>query len=190
MGKISFAVLLFSGCGNHADSQINWGRLANAGPSFIEANTLLICGDTKLRKQANDALWEWNHARGKSHILANFPSCIKKKNYDASLEVLLSRCAPNVVGWHTQSGNHHVVAICQAAQTNVWRWVMLHEIGHAFGLCDQYNPGNARQIVFHPNCGWPRSRAPARSVMGGLYAGSPSELTQDDIDGIRFLQNH
>lgn len=188
MKKTLLACILLSGCGNNSESQVNWGRLANGGPSFIEANTLLICGDSNLRKVANDALWEWNFARGKRHALASYPSCLNKRNYEASLEVLIARCAPNVVGWHTQGGNHHVVAICQSAQTDVWRRVMLHEIGHAFGLCDQYSPGNAGQIEFHPNCGWPRSILPARSIMGGLYSGSPSELTPDDVAGIRFLQ--
>lgn len=190
--KRVIAILLFaSACGapeTHPSSQIQWGVLRGAAATFRSARTLLICGDGALRPVGNDALWEWNNARGRHHSMVNSPSCAPRYRFDASLRVVSQPCSAGVAGFHTQSGNHHDITICAGVPRANWIRVMLHEVGHAFGLCDQYSPGNSSQIAFHSNCGWPRSNRPARSVMGGLYSGSPEALTPDDVLGIKYLQ--
>jgi hypothetical protein len=188
MKMIPFMLLLVS-CGASNGSRVQWGALDdfNKKETFLAAETLLICGHDKLRPVANDAIWEWNNARGQNHRLTNWASCDNRILYDASVKVGFGYCEPYVVGYHTQDGNHHDITICNGVNKIYWFKVMAHEIGHAYGLCDQYDPSDAGRIVFHPNCGWPRSTAPQRSIMGGLYQGSPDTLTDDDRAGIRFL---
>jgi hypothetical protein len=187
--KTIFAALILSSCGVANESSIQWGALRGFDKRFtlLAANTLLLCGDVQLRSVANNALWEWNNARGRHHRLTSSASCASRYRYDASVNVAFNYCNPNVVGYHTQDGNHHNITVCYAAQSSAWRRVLTHELGHGFGLCDQYAAGNASQIAFHANCGWPRSARAERSVMGGLYAGSPEWLTADDVAGIRAL---
>ena len=59
---------------------------------------------------------------------------------------------------------------------------MLHEVGHTWGLCDQYDGGlwNCRQSV--SNAGTENSNR--TSVMGCNYR---SELAEDDIKGIKYI---
>jgi hypothetical protein len=191
MKKLLSFVLLFLSCDSPSSpSELNWGALDgfNRSQTFLAATTLLICGDQQLRPVANNALWEWNNARGVHHRLFTSPYCERRREYSASVKVGFGSCNRGVVGYHTQSGNHHDITICNGVQMSYWPKVMVHESGHSLGLCDQYSPGFAAQIAFHPNCGWPRSTTPARSVMGGLYEGSPSQLTADDRAGIKALQ--
>ena len=187
--KHLLASLLLVSCGASQSADVSWGALRNFNPqnTLLAADTLLICGDGRLRPVANNALWEWNYARGVYHDVYAEWSCQYRYYYDASLYVKFAACSPNVVGYRSQWNNHHDITICNAATQSNWQKVMTHEIGHGFGLCDQYAAGNAGQIVFHANCGWPRSTTSARSVMGGLYDGSPAQLTPDDIAGIRAL---
>lgn len=191
MKYLIISALFILGCGSaNTDSELYWGRLNSSQPTFINAKTMMVCGPTELRKVANDALWEWNNARGVHHRLMTAVACDRRRLYDGSAKLSFGSCPANVVGYHTQSGNHHDITVCNGVSSVHWFKVMAHELGHAYGLCDQYAPGNASQIVFHPNCGWPRSSSAARSIMGGLYQGSPSQLTQDDIQGIKYLQKH
>ena len=63
----------------------------------------------------------------------------------------------------------------------------LHELGHAFGLCDQYGSENGtfKDIHMNENCDYKiRSELPPYSVMN---AGLRGDLTDDDKLGVRLL---
>jgi hypothetical protein len=195
MKKLLVLALLLLSCDspNSSPSELNWGALSGVDRSqtFLVATTMLICGNASLIPVANNALWEWNNARGVHHTLFTSPYCDRRREYSASVKVAFGNCNRGVVGYHTQSGNHHDVTLCNGLDRSYWQRVMLHEVGHAaVGACDTYVPGNAAMIAFHPNC-HPYLRTTAlRSVMNGLSADSPSQLTADDIAYARWAQRN
>jgi hypothetical protein len=176
-------------------SELEWGALdgINFSQTFLAAKTILLCGTEAtdgLLQLANNAMWEWDHASGKTHQVYQAWTCQYRRDYNGSVKVAFGDCPSLTVGYHTQTGNHHNITICDKnVRSYAWQGIMTHEIGHAWGLCDQYAPSNAAKIAFHPNCDKRiRSDSPQRSVMGGLYQGSPSVPTKDDITGIRTLK--
>lgn len=185
--------LLLVSCGS-SESKVNWGALdgINFNHTFLAAKTILLCGTEEtdnLLQLANNAMWEWDYASGKAHQVYQAWTCQYRKDYDGSVKVSFGYCPNLVVGYHSQVGNHHDITICYAAKESIWQRTMTHEVGHSFGLCDQYAPSNAGTIAFHPNCDKRiRSDKPQRSVMGGIYNGSPAAPTADDVQGIRTLR--
>lgn len=191
MKYLIISALFILGCGSaNTDSELYWGRLNSSQPTLAEAKNLMLCGsDVLLRKTTNDAIWEWNNARGVHHSLTTQDNCSYRYQYESSLKVAFANCAPRVVGYHTQSGNHHDIYICNITRRVDWKKVMIHEVGHALvGACDTYSPSNPGRIEFHPNCDQYLRTTAQRSVMNGLSANSPENLTADDIAYARWVQ--
>lgn len=203
--KLSLPLLLVSilgplACGEKAGkvgetSDLMYGFLNNKTASLLTlkpGDKVLVCGTQQenLRELAFVSVKKWSEASGRANLVVEQnESCTNRKQYAASIAVAYngSNCQGNILGYHSQSGQHHDIVSCPLAKSSQGPATMLHEVGHAWGLCDQYDENNAARITFHDNCqSQYKSAAAARSIMGGGYQNSPNGLTEDDFLGIRI----
>lgn len=174
-------LLFIYGCGKkNSPSEIEWGHLENMHSRLIELppnSTITTCG------YKSDLIAEsvrvWAKSIGRDAYLNINSNCqasgarlirgISPTESDPS-----SMCSGNVAAYT----NGQYIKFCKEYSQDLMINISLHEVGHGWGLCDQYDDGM--------NCD-PEHRGPTdpRSVMGAAQGNL--ELTADDIEGIKAL---
>jgi hypothetical protein len=112
--------------------------------------------------------------------------------YEPSPEQLSAFCKYAVAAATPFDGFDFRIGFCTTHKfsDDIWRKVLLHEVGHSWGMCDQYGEvgadGSANKIGMHPRCS-PifRSEKATASIMSATK--EATTLTPDDTLGIRIL---
>ena len=181
--------LLFS-CAPSSHSEVQYGQLQSETQNFgfLELkpfSSIGICGNKASLTQT--ALQKWLQAAGRDQDLKIINKCDTPYWISVSLD---NTCEPYVLGWHEGNAKTHTIGLCHINQRedNEVYTTILHELGHSFGLCDQYSTsqGIFTDKSFHENCSpLIRSKTAEESIMNG--GGEKAELTPDDTLGIRIL---
>jgi hypothetical protein len=172
--------LIITGCNpqSNPESDPTWGMFKDS--NHLRLVTLLnlppqskVCVSGYNAEKAVWAINQWSTAAGRqNHLKA--ASCYNEAGA-RSIRIVgpeSGSCDPNVAG---KTDTVSEVKICQNFQENILDHVFLHEIGHMWGLCDQYDGGrNCQGGTTNPN-----------TVMGA--ASGLQSLTPDDIEGIRAV---
>jgi hypothetical protein len=167
-----------SACGRDIETESNpsWNthraaRFANL-LTLSPNETVELCGPTNEHVAAGvDAIRQWAEPIGRwGHFR------VQDCGSGSDLRINI-RNSNQYVGLNYLTSNPGLIYTRTGASGNFLKALMLHEIGHSWGLCDQYtDPGRE-------NCATNRPPSPGE-VMGGTNA-SKIRLTPGDIEGIK-----
>ena len=84
--------------------------------------------------------------------------------------------------------NRKIVFMCRTLSDSKFKNTLLHELGHLWGLCDQYDSGLGKDFVHHERCKH-RSKLISDTVMirSDSAPGMVDNFHADDIIGIRLM---
>ncbi len=170
-------------------SALKYGHLntGNASSWFISVppgGTICVNGDHT--QQAIDAVKMWANSIGRGSRLNITAGCTSTPNlqvYGKDSPIAKQQCEQwdkvyklTAAGY----GGSGLVYLCAAGSDTLRYNVMIHEVGHSWGLCDQYDAATVN------NCDPANSgRKTQSSMMGG--ASGKTSLTADDIQGMQAL---
>ena len=190
MRALLLSTVLLVSCGHKSTSDSEWGKLKGNDPTFMDlapGAKVLICGD--YQKQANNALWEINQIVAREFRVTGAYSCATYRKYQASIQTFQDGyyCREEgVLGYHTQEAKHHSIVICPLARGTEAETI-LHEVVHAWGVCDQYSEVTTAR-AFNSNCDSRfRSKKAGVSIMNAGSSDAPKHLTPDDVLGLRVM---
>lgn len=160
-------------------SNLEWGILTNVESSSLlkipPKGKVTVCADNpQVGENVAKSVLVWAKAIGRDQYIVSTSDC--SSDYDVKLTVQQS----NVQTACTYSDRGLIYY--RDTYTYGQFPVMLHEVGHNWGMCDQYIGGlwNCNQSVQNA---WTEN-SNGTSVMGGNYK---SELAPDDIKGIKYI---
>jgi hypothetical protein len=179
--SLGSTALLFSchaGTGEQ-DSKVNWGHMGNVRQTFIALPPYSHISTCGYRKEfAKEAVLRWAAVIGRDKYLTIDDSCTRgahRATFHGPDEAQRTgECQGGVMGFTDTVSN---VYICYDVKENMLQNIYLHEVGHMWGMCDQYTDGlwNCARL----------NNQNKRSMMGG--ADGKTELTPDDIAGMQAL---
>lgn len=174
---IIFAVI---SCGKPQEedrSDLNWGvyrqtwHINHTGLLSLPPNSK-ICVRGYMAKETVAAIKQWTDAVGRTARLPANVDCVDGKR---NIEVRGPRDAACQGGIAGDTNTVDRIRVCQQYPAPVLQHVLLHEVGHMWGLCDQYGGGqDCQQGRVNPN-----------TIMG--VATGRTSLTPDDIEGIKYV---
>ena len=171
-------------------SQVKWGYLTDVEDVILlkvpPKGNVTVCSDNQqIGENVVRSVLVWAKEIGRGNYLNVDNSC--NNNAEFKIDV---KYATTVDGFQNPTA-------CTDGQGQIWYSdaqtygqfpVMLHEIGHNWGLCDQYineqmpaADNCSNELAGHTNAD---KTGTGNSVMGANYG---STLTQDDIDGIKYI---
>lgn len=195
--------LVAVGCAKPNNSTPNYGFLATSKFSsyltLTPSDMVLVCGDDSrgFRKSALQAVRTWSAAAGRNGLrVVDKESCTGWEHFRAGIRAATNGngCGGSVLGYNRrldEAGFHASIVVCPLGwgQLGGAKAIMLHEVGHSFGLCDQYpsRPGQP-WISFHDNCrSYMKSTNANYSIMNGGSSRASETLTEDDIVALRLF---
>jgi hypothetical protein len=183
---VSFAVFGSAGCmpqNETEGSAVKWGVHSNAPSANIlnlrPGETMEVCGrfqdpqqKTAHEQAAQAAIQQWATAINRwGHFKLN--PC------GSGSKLVINIQAGNQTGLNYFSYNPGQIYIGRTSNPNFLRAVILHEIGHSFGMCDQYTDAGSANCSEHHS-----PRQENGEVMGATSA-NKLQLTPGDIEGVR-----
>lgn len=175
-------ILIFFACRKPQEevSELKWGHLKTSqyDPSLwlISApphSVIEACGEQQ--NHAVGAMQKWAAAIGRSNYL-KFVTCGSDPKATIKVTVQTSSCS----GTAWADPPSRTIHLCSSANTIAMDQLLLHETGHIWGMCDQYEAG-----LSFCDTGHMTSQLPAKAVMKWYE----QDLQQDDIDGLTNLIN-
>lgn len=179
---LSIAIILLFACRppQEAGSELKWGHLKTTqyDPSLwlISAppnSVIEACGEQQTYEVG--ALQKWAAAIGRSAYL-KFVTCGSDPKASITVTVQTSSCGGTA--WADPASR--TIHLCSSANTIAMDQLLLHESGHIWGMCDQYQEG-----LSFCDTGHMTSQLPAKAVMKWYEP----DLQQDDIEGLTNLIN-
>lgn len=188
---IVVCALVLVGCGPSTDdgsSELKWGHLptsagsgnwlTNVGPQ----DEIELCGsDTSYLEVA---VRRWAEPLGRAKYLKVVP-CGKgtrvKSKIKFATEQSVYPCDQRGVQGATDP-NSGTMNICKNLQAPI-KYVIVHETGHMWGMCDMYAGGESRCDSKH------KTVVDNTAIMGNGSVGDDPALTKDDIEGIKAMGN-
>lgn len=180
--KVGFAVsavVMITACGVRGTSGAKWGELDHGDGSWLSDlgpnEALHVCSDDPtLVDMGIKAIKMWAEPIGRAALMKIDTNCGQ-----GGRSVTLHGGSVGPCGGGSAVG-------CSAGDdiyvadpiSNIGYNVVIHEVGHQWGMCDQYARVN--------NCDVSGPQGKDPNAMMGAADGKMS-LTQDDIDGIRHL---
>jgi hypothetical protein len=206
-------MLLIAGvsCKRTAVSETQWGHLFDAKQGLIAVppnGTIKVCVESKTGSYDYGELtkrgvlaWAATIGRDKALNVVTMNQCAKNETRtEGAVYIQVDPTANNChlaiayerrFGKGTQASS--LINICEESWTSGEAYaVILHELGHAWGLCDQYIESDTwgyRRGHFNSNCTKEnRSATAGTGVMaGGGWLWSDRSPRSDDIEGMRAL---
>lgn len=211
-------ILLVTSCNNNkSNSSLNWGHIDYKEDnveierllmSVLPNETLEVCGvrdaESKHIKIAEKSILTWAAAINREKFI-KFKPCHIDLNENESINV--EEDFPNIIQVDVNNNRSGGYAFLSQRKIEIggdyeppgdYKFTILHEIGHLWGLCDQYwletLPGNEGAGTHVTNCDIKHSsldengniKIEHNSIMGG---GSNDHLTNDDITSITKLSS-
>ncbi len=171
------------GCGRSSDSndssesELKWGMhssgLAANLLNLRPRQSVAICSQNASHVTAAvDAIKQWSSAIGRwGHFTVN--KCGTKS------DLVINVRGSSVIGRNQFTARPGFIEVLSTARNEYLHAILLHEVGHSWGMCDQYmSPASAR-CRYMPNSGQNNSE-----VMGTTTA-SKLKLTAGDIKGVQ-----
>lgn len=184
----------FTSCGKESESELQWGHLKKRNGGYDESKNWLINappGSTiavceKYGELAVAGLKKWSDPIDRTSRLNYVTNCNSLPRN--AIRIYLKPMSPYEQGIaYADLIKMEIVYNLQAIQSaginGGLESVLLHEMGHVWGLCDQYDMGN------YTNCDYssPGKTASNRVLNSVMGEGGRLELTSDDITGIEML---
>ncbi len=175
-------IFLLFACRNPSEegSELKWGHLKTTqyDPAIwlISAppnSVIEVCGEQQTHAVAG--LKKWAAAIGRSAYLT-FVTCDADPKATITVTVKTSSCGGTA--WADPASL--TVHLCSEANTIPIAQLLLHETGHLWGMCDQYQEGLSFCDTGHMS-----AQMPTKAVMKWYE----DNLQQDDIDGLTNLVN-
>jgi hypothetical protein len=158
-------------------SDLKWGifrqtwHVNNTGLLSLPPNSK-ICVRGYMAKETVAAIKQWSDAVGRTTYLPANVDCVDGKRNIEIRGPRDSACQGGIAG---DTNTVDRIRVCQQFPAPVLQHVLLHEVGHMWGLCDQYGGGQECQ----------QGRVNPNTIMGA--ASGITRLTPDDIEGIKFV---
>lgn len=179
----SILVLSFASCNDPsrggAASRVKWGQLNGGETANIigisPGESLEFCSDDPAAVAgAERATEKWSSVIGRwGHFKMN------KCGSQSTVKINISGFGQTGLNyWNANPGRIYVNS---SATGNFLNAILLHEVGHSFGLCDQYM--GAAQA----NCSENRMSAQQNSEIMGSTSPSKLEVTGGDIEGVKSV---
>jgi hypothetical protein len=174
---ITFAAISCGKSQEEDKSDLKWGifsqtwHVNNTGLLSLPPNAK-ICVRGYMAKETVAAIKQWTDAVGRTAYLPANVDCVDGKR---NIEVRGPRDAACQSGIAGDTNTVDRIRVCQQYPAPVLQHVLLHEVGHMWGLCDQYGGGQGCQ----------QGRVNPNTIMG--VARGITSLTPDDIEGIKFV---
>lgn len=178
---ICVCFLFVYGCdGKSSQSKLEWGHLNNIGQQNLILATptdrIAICGINP--EVTSWAVLSWANAIGRAAVMSRnlIPCGTGGATNTVTVEIANGGDAP---AWTSGTDVTVNSAMVQTSPNQFYRAIMLHEVGHAWGLCDQYadmgncDPNNSTQFD--------------DSAVMGSTTEDKQQLTPDDVAGIKAL---
>ena len=170
-------------------SQVKWGYLTDVEDVILlkvpPKGKVTVCSDNQqIGENVVRSVLTWAKEIGRGNYLNVDNSCNNDTNFKINVKYATTvEGYPNPTACTDGQGQIYYSDAQQYGQFPV----MLHEIGHNWGLCDQYENGDpaadncSNELAGHTNAD---KTGTGNSVMGGNYGDT---LTSDDIEGIKYI---
>jgi hypothetical protein len=165
--------------GPQAGSDVKYGFLANQSRRLVKVpsgSTIRICGDDT--DSLGWAIATWGRALGRTYNVVVSCSSPDIKSFGATDPVARQECANANIdsGRGFARPDLYPQVIYNCAAWNSGRKFLLHEVGHLFGMCDQYQEALKNCVM--------KTQIDPSSVMA---VADKEYLTDDDTTGIVAL---
>lgn len=165
-------------------SRVKWGVLGQDGSkSLIDVKpgeSIGVCGNDPAAVQALiSAIKAWAEPIGRASQLKIINSCNGSSKFVRITAGSKGPCPEGAAGC---SGGNDIWVMDYRSAVGIH--IVLHEVGHQWGLCDQYDVTAAFGLPDNCEFEGPRGKDP-NAVMGS--ARGLTRLTADDIEGIKYL---
>lgn len=188
-GLIFVSAIALFGCGpreNDNGSELKWGHLptsagsgnwlTNVGPE----DEVELCGEDTSYLEV--AVRRWAEPLGRAKHL-KIVGCGKgtrvKSKITFATNVTAYPCTVSGVQGATDP-NSGQMNICSKLSAPI-KYVIVHETGHMWGMCDMYAGGESRCDSAH------KTVVDNSAIMGNGSVGDDPPLTKDDIEGIKAM---
>ena len=177
---IFFGIQLLTVSCNSSLSSTKWGVLQYYSSAVLlkvpPKGKVTVCADnSQVGNHVSKAVLEWATAAGRGGYISSDTECSSDADLKMTVKAIYSGTAYSsyTIGTITYNVNN---------QNMMTYSVMLHEVGHAWGLCDQYQGVNNCNDNVQGHGNWNKEN---NSIMS--YGNRFSSLQPDDIAGIRYI---